>query len=136
MRSLIFAALCAGLPVAGAAQNFEAENGLVVVPLSATSFEVIEANGEGPRGLWCAGADYAKDRVGVAVGDRMYVKTPRGPSLSVPGRQGVVFSLDASELPAPPVQSYSISVRVQSLGLPVSHAHEFCYDYLLDMFDR
>ncbi len=136
MRSFIFASICAAFPVAGAAQGFEAENELIVFPLTASSFEVIEANGEGARGIWCAAASYAQDRVGAAGGQRMYVKTPRGPSVSVPGRTGVTFTLNAADLASPPFKSYSVSVRKPSLNIGVGQAHEFCPIHDLTMFDR
>ena len=136
MRLFCFAVICAAFPVAGAAQGFEAENDLIVFPLGASSFEVIEANGEGARGIWCAAASYAQERLGVAGGKRMYVKTPRGPSVSVPGRTGVVFTLNASDLASPPFKSYSVSVRKQSLNLGVGQAHEFCPIHDLPMSHR
>ena len=64
MRTLFASAMIAALlPLGASAQSFRADNFLDVVPLSGTTFEVIEANGEGPRGIWCAAADYASKRL-------------------------------------------------------------------------
>ncbi|WP_235930525.1 hypothetical protein [Sulfitobacter sediminilitoris] len=66
---------------------------------------------------------------------RIYVKSPRGPSISGVGRVGVVFTTDAASLGTSPKQSYSVTVRTKGLGLPVHHAHQFCRDYFLDLDD-
>lgn len=124
------------LPVAAQAQTYRAENYLIVVPLTNTSFEVIEARGEGARGMWCAAASYAENRLRTPPSARIYVKSARGPSISGVGRKGVVFTTNASELNVPPSQSASVSVRIPGQGLPVHHAQQFCLDYFLELFDR
>jgi len=135
MRILILAAFCAGLPLAAAAQTYQAINRLYVIPVSGTDFEVIEDHGEGPRGMWCAAASYAHDRLGASGGARLYVKNARSPSVSVSGRTGVVFTLDEASLTVPPTRSYSVSVRTPGLNLPVGHAIEFCKDFILELND-
>lgn len=127
-------ALCAALLPAGlAAQSYSAINRLIVVPLNNTDFEVIEARGEGPRGIWCAAASFALDRQRVSNSAEIYVKSPRGPSVSGIGRHGVVFTTNPAGLT--PKSSYSVSVRQQGLGLPVGHAVQFCKDYLYEIED-
>ena len=55
MRPLIYAVVLAlAAPLAAQAQTYRAGNDLNVVPLGGSTFEVIEARGEGPRGMWCA----------------------------------------------------------------------------------
>lgn len=135
MRSILVAAVCATLPFAASAQGYQAINGLQVVPLGGSSFEVIEGFGEGPRGIWCAAASFAYDRAGAASTSRIYIKTPRGPSVSGVGRIGVVFTLDPSDLPSPPRKSHSVSVDQQSIGLSVSHSSQFCKDYIIELND-
>tara|TARA_R110002094_G_scaffold1131_1_gene5701 strand:+ start:7256 stop:7669 length:414 start_codon:yes stop_codon:yes gene_type:complete len=130
MRPLILAALCAILPFAAAAQAFRAENRLTVVPLNANDFEVIEGLGAGPRGIWCAASDFATSRLGRPGTSRIYLKTPRSPSLNMAGRKGVVFTTDPARLGVEPSRSYFLSVRKVGLSLPVAHAYLFCSDYL------
>ena len=135
MRSLLLSLFFATALSGGAlAQSFQAINLLRVVPLNAADFEVIEARGEGARGIFCAAADYAIAR-GAPQAARLYVKTPRGRSVSGAGRIGVVFTLDENRLSSPPFQSYSVSVNSVGANLPVHHAYQFCRDYLLEEDD-
>lgn len=135
MRHLCFALICATLPLPAVAQSFRAVNHLQVVPLNATSFEVIESRGEGARGMWCAAADFVLYGQGKPGNQRLYVQTPRGPSASVPGRKSAVFTTDVKALPVAPQTSYSVSVRVAGLGLPLRHAYQFCKDYQIELED-
>lgn len=133
---LIFFALAGTVwPVSASAQAYEAINKLRVFGLNATDFEVIEARGEGARGIWCAAADYAKARFGQGFHQRIYVKQQRGPSRTVAGRKGVVFTIDAASLSQPPSRSVSVTTGVVGVGLPTNHAIQFCKDYLLDLED-
>jgi hypothetical protein len=134
--SLAIVAACLALPAGAGAQTYQAENFLTVVPLSPTEFEVIEANGEGPRGIWCAAASYAFARAGVSPDQRLYVERPRGPSVSGAGRIGVVFTTREDQLTTAPTQSISLSVREAGRSLPQHHAYRFCRDYLIDRSDR
>ncbi|NNE53404.1 MAG: hypothetical protein HKN30_13515 [Sulfitobacter sp.] len=135
MRPLFFSLiLAAGMAHAAPAQSFKAINRLLVVPLNAADFEVIEARGEGARGMWCAAADYAIAR-GISRSARLYIKTPRGASVSGAGRIGAVFTLDESRLSSAPFQSYSVSVTAVGEDLPIHHAYQFCKDYLLERDD-
>ena len=130
MRLILTSALLAlGLSAPLGAQTFEAVNRLIVVPLNAAEFEVIEARGEGARGLWCAAADYALRKGGSG---RLYVSRARGRSVSGAGRIGVTFTLDETRLSAAPFRSYSVSVNAVGENLPVRHAYQFCKDYLLE----
>lgn len=121
-------------PAQASAQVFQAVNRLQVVPLNAHDFEVIEARGEGARGMWCAAADYAQARFGNHQ-QRIYVKSPRGPSQSVSGRKGAVFTTDARRLGVSPSTSLSVSVRHAGVGLPLNHAIQFCKDYQIELED-
>ncbi|MGC1504374.1 MAG: hypothetical protein WA782_09575 [Sulfitobacter sp.] len=135
MRRLCLSLICAALPFSAMAQSYTAVNRLQVVPLSATSFEVIEGLGEGARGMWCAAADYVLNGRRQPSNQRLYVQSARGPSVTVAGRKGVVFTTDASSLSDGPKTSYSVSVRTVGLGLPVVHAYQFCRDYQIDLED-
>ncbi|MGB3247398.1 MAG: hypothetical protein WBB25_22925 [Sulfitobacter sp.] len=133
MRTAIFALCCCLTPLAAQAQSYRAVNHLYVVPLNSTDFEVIESRGKGPRGIWCAAADYADRFLHKAKGNRIYVKTARGPSMSGVGRTGVVFTIDPRNLNTS--TSYSLSVRQAGLGLPVDHAIQFCRDEIIERED-
>ncbi len=133
MRLILAAAISATIPFAASARNYEAVNGLDVIALAGSSFEVIEKYGEGPRGIWCAAASYALNQVGASNAARMYIKTPRGPSVSGAGRTGVVFTFDPNDLPSPPRKSYSVGVDQQSIGLTAGHAIQFCRDNIIEL---
>ncbi len=128
MRPLIRAAAlaAAALPTLAQAQTFRAINDLIVIPLSGSSFEVIEARGEGARGIWCAAAEYAEERLGAT--GRVYIVGARGPARSVQGRKSVVFTTNVASLPQGPFQSVSLTTSQVGTGLPVAHAIQFCRD--------
>ena len=134
MRFVILAAICALAPTLATAQTFTSINQLKVVPLNGSEFEVIEARGEGARGIWCAASDFALKRLGLDRG-RIYVHSARGPSISGLGRKGVVFTADPGRLSVPPSTSHSVSVRNVGQGLPIQHANLFCKDYLIELRD-
>ncbi|SPH20003.1 hypothetical protein ASD8599_00743 [Ascidiaceihabitans donghaensis] len=119
------AAILALAPLNAGANGFYFDPGLTVNPVSATQFEVIEARGEGARGMWCAAARYAVYTLGQDKG-RLYVDTPRGPSVTQNSGKGVVFTTQA---PENPTQSVSVTVRRAGASLPVIHALQFCRDY-------
>lgn len=135
MFPAFFLALIACQPIASQAQGFEAINRLKVFAAGPTEFEVIEALGEGPRGIWCAAADYVKARYGQGTQGRLYVLAPRGPARTVQGRKGVVFTIDAARLPVQPSRSTSVVTDMAGVGLPVNHAIQFCKDYLIELED-
>jgi len=135
MRIAFVATLLSCLPMMAAAQSYTAFNKLKVVPLGQSRFEVIEARGEGARGMWCAAASFALDRLGAARNTRMYVHTPRGRSVSGAGRIGVTFTLNVNQLSAQPTRAYSVSVRQAGQGLPLHHAYQFCKDYQIEPED-
>ena len=123
---LLVAALIA-VSSAATAQVWRAENWLLVAPLGQGNFEVIEDMGKGPRGIWCAAGSFAFHAMGLPRDARLYIETPRGPSVSGVGRIGVGFTADPSGLT--PSTSYSLSTRVRGLSLPVHHAMQFCRDW-------
>jgi hypothetical protein len=124
--SILAAAVVSLLPAMASAQNYRAINNLTVVPLSATNFEVIEGRGEGPRGIWCAAAEFAERRLSAS--GRIYVLEGRGPSQVASGRTGVVFTTDVSALPQQPSQSVVVRTSQVGMGLPINHAIQFCRD--------
>lgn len=135
MRLSVLAALAAVVlaPSMGNAQTFRAINDLDVVPLRGGLFEVIEARGEGARGIWCAAAEYAERRLGAR--GRLYVAQARGKSVAVAGRKSVVFTLNEAILPQGAFRSTSVSTAQVGLGLPIAHAIQFCRNDDRDKFD-
>jgi hypothetical protein len=127
----VLAAAVVLMPLMAQAQTYTAVNKLKVVPLGGSEFEVLEARGEGARGIWCAAAEFADTRMRMAKNHRIYIKSKRGPAVSAAGRKGVVFTSKASAVQ--PVSSYSVSVRQEGLGLPVTHALQFCRDYEIEL---
>jgi len=132
MRSFILSTALAlsAVPATLSAQSFQAVNDLIVVPLNRASFEVIEAHGQGARGMWCAAEEYAEKRLSAK--GRVYVLSVRGPSQTVEGRKSVVFTTDADSLPQGPSRSVSVDTSQVGIGLPIAHAIQFCHDYDFD----
>jgi len=123
------------LPLQAAAQAYRAENWLMVVPLNTHDFEVIESRSEGARGIWCAAAEFALRVQGVPRNARLYVKTPRGPSVSGVGQRSVVFTTDPSRVEGDGARSYSVTVTRAGENLPTHHARQFCLDRLIELED-
>lgn len=119
-------ALVGTLPVS--AKSFRAVNRLVVNPVSADEFEVIESNGAGARQIWCAAAEYNERVLGNTRETELIVKTKRGPSATDPGRKGVVFTNNPANVSAPITKSVSVSVNTPGMSLPSHHARTFCRD--------
>jgi len=132
MRSTLIATVIACvLPAIASASTYRASNDLNVVPLSGSTFEVIASNGEGPRGLWCAAAEYSERRLGKF--DRVYIAKARGPSKNARGRQSVVFTTNTANLSRGPSTSVSLSTSQVGVGLRTAHAIQFCRDYERDV---
>tara|TARA_R110000751_G_scaffold6880_4_gene29013 strand:- start:485 stop:904 length:420 start_codon:yes stop_codon:yes gene_type:complete len=105
---------------------------LDVNPLSATTFEVIEKDGVGPRGIWCAAASYAINDLGKQRG-RIYIVTPRGPAKTEAGAKGVTFSTQDPGIAAN--TGYSVTTDVAGANLLVIHAEQFCNDNIIEPGD-
>ncbi|UWR23544.1 hypothetical protein [Sulfitobacter sp. S190] len=124
LKTLRSAAICAVI-MAGAAQaqSFSRQNfDIPVYPLSDRTFEVIENDGAGGGQMWCAAAKYAREVLGQGRGN-LYLARARGPSQSVSGRRGVIFSLD----PVPQsFSSVSLSVRRAGQTASIGLANAVC----------
>ena len=101
MRNFILSLAVAALLPGGlsAATVGEELSRLTINPLSATDFEVIETMTMGAAEFWCAAASFNELRRGGSDRIDLYVKTPRGPAVTQPGRKGVVFTTDPTGLP-------------------------------------
>ncbi|ASM73325.1 MULTISPECIES: hypothetical protein [Roseobacteraceae] len=100
--------------------------------LSDTTFEVIEKGGVGPRGVWCAAANYAIHELGKQRG-RIYIVTPRGPAQTEAGAKGVAFSTQDPGIAAN--TGYSVTTDVAGANLLVFHAQQFCKDNIVEPGD-
>ncbi len=121
--TVLIAALFVAAPVS--AQSFFAEN-RVVVNGTAGGFEVSGGGGYGARGMWCAAADFARDVLGAAGVDRIYIAQGRTPGFGQ--RAPVRFTLDPTGLLPKPVFVVSASLRQAGSNLSVDHAYQFCAD--------
>ncbi|MEO0938949.1 MAG: hypothetical protein AAFY38_12420 [Pseudomonadota bacterium] len=100
---------------------------LVINPLNASDFEVVETQTMGPAEFWCAAASFNELRQGGSERIALYVKTPRGPSLTQPGRKGVVFTTNPAGLPERAAQT-SLNVDKPGLSLRSAQARRYCRD--------
>lgn len=128
---LIVAAVLSLSAVPGYARGY-LKSQLDVNPTSQTTFEVIEDNGAGPNQIWCAAADYSTSQLRMPSG-RLYISTPRGPSVTEPGKKGVSFSTQ----PLDGVSGRATnSIKEVGANLRVGHAIQFCRDNILSPDDR
>ena len=131
LKKLVFAALLV-LPSLAIAQSFFflERYTIPVNQIDATTFETVDADGAGGTQHWCAAGIYASKVLGLKK-VFLFIKQPLGPSVTVPGRKGVVFSTE----PVPgATQSYSEGVRKAGKTFSLSHASALCWgDYIGDV---
>ena len=129
------ASLCVALMIAtpALANSFKAQNRLTVNPISKSVFEVVESRSLGASGSWCAAADYATRVLGASGKADLYLKTPRGPSVTNPGRKGVAYTLDHNQVGAPLTTSTSVSTKTAGTTFAVGHALALCSQSLIDI---
>ena len=120
----VLALVVSALPVV--ADTFRAINWLYVNPITATEYEVVLKPGASPRAVWCAASDYSGRRLGRYNKTDLIVKTPAGPSVTHPGRNGVVFTIDPSQLDVALTKSHSVTINKAGASLSVGHAKMFC----------
>lgn len=127
MNAVFFAivALVVGALPAGA-DTFRAINWLNVNPITKTEFEVVLKPGASPRAIWCAASDYSGRRLGRYNKTDLIVKSAVGPSVTQPGRKGVVFTIAPLQLDAAPNKSYSVTINKVGAMWSVGHAKMFC----------
>lgn len=103
------------------------EDGLVINRIDRTDFEVVEMQGMDARAFWCGAASFIERREGRPGTTPIHLKSPRGPSVTAPGRRGVVFTTDPSGL-APMPDTVSVDVRRPGQMLKAFQARGFCRD--------
>ena len=108
------------------ADSYRAINWLTVNPIAATEFEVILKPGASARAVWCAASDYSWKRLGQYKKTDLIVKSAVGPSVTKPGRNGVVFTTDPEQLDGSPNQYHVVRINQAGESLSVGHAKLFC----------
>lgn len=127
MRHAFVGAMLLAATTAQAATLGE-EKRFVVNSLGGSDFEVIRLQQMGPSELWCAAASYVEARRGLSETTLIYIRSPLGPARTAQGRQGVVFSLSNSGLPAPDPARNTITVKKSGAMLKSATARRFCRD--------
>lgn len=120
------------------AQAFRHNYALTVVQVPGSrSFEVVQEHAAGPRQVWCAAAEHARDVLRLPTATRLYIERGRGPSPLAQGRTSIRFSPDPVE-PVGPRQDgrYTVSLRDVGFSRSIGHAASFCDDRIEDLFDR
>ena len=120
------------------AQAFRHNHDLTVVQVPGSrSFEVVQEHAAGPRQVWCAAAEHARDVLRLPTATRLYIERGRGPSPLAQGRTSIRFSPDPVE-PVGPAQDsrYTVSLRDVGFSRSIGHAASFCDDRIEDLFDR
>ena len=128
MKHLIKASVLAAfyaMPVM--ADTRSEELSLIINPINATDFEVVRQMGMGPHEFWCAAASYNEARAGRSELLQIYLKRPLGPSVTAPGRQGVIFSLSNAGLP-PRSDRLTVTVEEPGATLKSVQARRYCRD--------
>jgi hypothetical protein len=135
-------ALALTLALGGAAphmaQAFGPSFDLPVVQVPGSrSFEVVQQHAAGPRQVWCAAAEHARDVLRVPTATRLYIARGRAPSDLAPGRITIRFSPEPVAATGPAQTGrYSISLSDVGFSLSVGHALSYCDDRIEDLFDR
>ncbi|WP_370400861.1 hypothetical protein [Sulfitobacter sp. JB4-11] len=127
MRRIFIACALTALPLTAQAGTAGEEDAMVINRLNSTDFEVVETRSMGAADFWCGAATFVERRSGLSETTPIYLKRARGPSGTVPGRNGVVFSTSNSGLPT---SQGRISVSVERPGdvLKSAQARRFCRD--------
>ncbi|MDP5335529.1 MAG: hypothetical protein NWR54_11145 [Paracoccaceae bacterium] len=127
-----------GLVLPGPAQAFRAQMELTVIQVPGSSaFEVVEEYGAGPRQIWCAAAEHARDVARLPTAQRLYIARGLGVSDLAGGRKTVRFSPGPVAAEGPRQDGpYTITLRDVGASLSIGHALSYCDDRIEDLFDR
>lgn len=120
------------------AQAFRPNFPLPVVQVpDSRNFEVVQEHNAGPRQVWCAAAEHARDVLRVPTASRLYIAQGRASSALAGGRTTIRFSPDEVP-PSGARQDGGLTVSLRDIGysLPVGHALSFCDDQIEELFDR
>ena len=127
MRALFLTFVLGVAPIVCVSATIGEEDTIVINPINATDFEVIQGTNFGAAEFWCGAATYIERRTGRSELTPIYVKRPQAPSLTVSGRKGVVFSTSNAGLP-PAQPSRTLTVRTPGAMLKSVKARRYCRD--------
>lgn len=137
MKSLTIFCLTALLAVMpGWAAAWRSVNQHEVYPISDTVFEVLNEVGSAPVDYWCGAGDFARQVMGTAAAQRIYIWRAIGPSATRQGRKSVQFSMTAPK-DADTAPRLSLSVKHAGDNLTSALAYQYCLgDDRFDPFVR
>lgn len=115
-------------PVIGHAATIGEEDAMVINRINATDFEVIQGTNYGAAEFWCGAATFIERRSRLSELTPIYVKRPRGASVTQAGQRGVVFSTNNAGLPADDAGRLTLTVRVPGAMLKSVQARRYCRD--------
>lgn len=124
---MICAAALVLAPVSAMSGTNGEEDAIVINRISETEFEVIEGMNFGAASFWCGAATYIERRMGQSELTAIYVKRPEAESLTVQGRDGVVFTTSNDGLP-PAQDRLTLTVDVPGAMLKSAQARRHCRD--------
>lgn len=128
MQRLLIAGLLALSPALAAHAGTEGEEDrLLINRIDRTDFEVVETHNMDARAFWCGAASLLERREGRPGTTPIYLKSPRGPSATSPGRRAVTFTTDPAGLDPIP-EPLSVDVERPGLMLKAYQARGFCRD--------
>ena len=127
MRMAGLGLVLALVPFAGIANTDGEEDRIVIKPISDSDFEVVQGTNFGAAEYWCGAATYIERRLGQPETTKIYVRTPLGPSVTVPGRKGVIFTTAPKGL-AQVRNGLTLSVRKAGVMRKSAVARRYCRD--------
>lgn len=127
MKTVSFACLLTLIAAFASADTLGEENQMIINAINATDFEVIRKPNMGPHEFWCGAATFNEVRQRRSETLRIYLKRAWGPSVTMPGREGVVFSMSDEGLPPPPDLLF-VTVEQPGATLKSAQARRYCRD--------
>jgi hypothetical protein len=103
------------------------ERRIVINKISETDFEVIDWNQSSPHAFWCGAASYIEVRIGQSELTPIYLKSSPGPSVTKPGKKGVIFTTSSEGLPPDP-GGLDVGVDQPGQSMKSFQARGFCRD--------
>lgn len=136
--ALLLLCVGSGLALTGQVQAFPGQIELTVIEVPGSpDFEVVEEHGAGPRQIWCAAAEHARDVARLPTAQRLYIARGLGVSDLAGGRKTVRFSPGPVAAEGPRQDGpYTITLRDVGASLSIGHALSYCDDRIEDLFDR
>lgn len=133
MKSVLFFAALAALPMAADARNMEDLMTVRAVPGGAQEFEVLNHPGAGPQMYWCAAGAYAQRNMGLGPLQKVYLVQGRAPAQTKAGWQAVTFTTDSHHpvvamLPDNGKSDLFLSLTKKGYALSSDSARNYCFD--------